>query len=598
MRPDELFFILHKDYRSDAVLHSELLMEFLFWGLALLLTWILVKTQPSFLLRLEKAAKRLSQRRHLTVGLIIFSALGLRVLLLIFVPIPTPRVHDEFSYLFQAATFASGRVTNPTPPGWEHLETFHINMVPTYHSMYPPAQAVFMAGAEIMHLSPWWGIWLATGLMCGAVCWMLQGWVPPQWALLGGAICVLRFATYSYWMNSYFGGSVAALGGALVAGALPRIRQTGHARYGVIFALGLGLLANSRPYEGLIFSIPFLCAIAWWLWTSRNELVAKIKALVPGAVFLCAVVASMGYYNWRCTGNARLFPYLLNQRTYHITRPFLWQERYPIPPYRHQVMRVFFIYHEMQDYYSRQFPGFFRLMMQERFKLYYDFYVWPLFVLIFIAAWVMMKKPKRRILPIAMLLLTLGLVIVQWPPEPHYGAPIVCVVLAIAVYGMRLAWTWWPKGKPFGPMLVRSICILITLCSLMSLGVKMDDPFYMASSSNDRAAWMPSDFHREVLQKTLESRPGRHILFVHLHRWETGAVFWIFNDPDLQNSKVIWAYDMGDKANQEFMRLYPGRQSWLVDKNDIYMPILPYGESGQQVEPLISDYRSSEPHGE
>ena len=126
----------------------------------------------------------------------------------------------------------------------------------------------------------------------------------------------------------------------------------------------------------------------------------------------------------------------------------------------------------------------------------------------------------------------------------------------------------------------------------------MEDPFEVAANSSQHEPWMPADFHREIFQKTLESRPGRHILFVHFHRWETAAVFWIFNDPDPQNSKVIWAYDMGDKANQEFMRLYPGRQSWLVDKNNIYMPILPYGESGQHVDPLISDYRSSEPHGE
>ena len=297
--------------------------------------------------RIERAFARLARRKGLAAASVGLSVLLLRLAILPMYPIPLPFAPDDFSFLLAADTFAHGRLTNPTPAMWTHFESIHITMQPTYQSMYFPGQGLLLAAGTVLFGHPWFALLAMDALMCAALCWMLQAWLPPNWALLGGFIAVLRLGLFSYWINTYHAaGSLAALGGALVLGALPRLMKTARLRYAMLMGAGIAILVLTRPYEGLLLCLPVAVVLGRWMWKGKNRPSAAAMARLAAAplVFGIAAVAWMGYYDYRAFGNPLTPPYAVDRETYAIAPYYVWQEPRPEPNYRYPEMRKF--YHE------------------------------------------------------------------------------------------------------------------------------------------------------------------------------------------------------------------------------------------------------------
>src|SRR5262249_266807 len=260
-----------------------------------------------------QALSRLARHKTLSwVGLGLF-VLVLRLALLPIWPIPKPTIYDEFSYLLQADTFAHGRLTTSAHPLCRVFASTSLLPQPTYASRFPPAQALMLALGQVLFGHPWFGVWLSVGLLAAAVCWALQGWLPPGWALLG-ALIGLDLFLFSYWMNSYWGGAVTAIGGALVMGAWIRIVRAKQRRCAWLFGLGAVSVILARPFEGLLLVVPALVALVMADRTARVWLPIIISGVL-GASWLA-------YYDYRVTGHPLRLPYREYYEQYEIVPPF------------------------------------------------------------------------------------------------------------------------------------------------------------------------------------------------------------------------------------------------------------------------------------
>ncbi len=505
----------------------------------------------------EDRFRRLAGRKMLSVVVVGLLVIALRVALIPVLGIPAPRWNDEFSYLLAADTFAHGRVTNPTHPMWVHFESFHIIEQPTYMSMYPPAQGlVLAAGQRLGH--PWIGQLVITALMCSAITWMLQGWMPPAWALLGGMLAVLRLGVLTYWMNGYWSGSVVALGGTLVVGALPRIKKYGRVIDALVMAVGLVLLANSRPYEGLIFSLPIAAGLAIWMFgRSRPAFSVSLSHVVlPIVLVLAAAGAGMGYYYWRVTGSPFRMTYQVNRETYATAPYFLWESPRPEPVYRHAVMRDFYRWELARFEKYRTLDGAAHLTW-DKVVGSWKYYCGPLFTIPLLALPWLWRDRKMRFPIMAGTFFLLGLAVETWT-MPHYVAPATGLIYLLLLQCMRHLRLWRWCGQQAGVALVRAIPAIACAMVLLRVGAA-------AAHAQIEPTWPRGNLDRVAITRQLDAMPGRHLVIVsygphHDVDWE-----WVYNGADIDGAKVVWARDMGAPADQELLRYFHDRQVWRVN---------------------------------
>ncbi|HEY6333042.1 MAG TPA: hypothetical protein VI756_27210 [Blastocatellia bacterium] len=485
---------------------------------------------------------------------------------------PQPDAHDEFSNLLAADTFAHGRLTNPTHPMWEHFETFHVIQTPSYASKYPPAEGLILALGQVLG-NPIYGVWLSAGLLCAALFWMLKQWLPPKWALIGVAIACFHTELLD-WGHSFWPGQLAMVGGALALGAFRRALDDATAGDGLIAGIGVALMANTRPYEGLVLTILLAIALLVWTLTQANHLSprALIRFGVPACTVLLLAALGMGYYNHRVTGHWLTLPYSVHEAQYDPVPLFLWQSMKPIPAYNHPEFYDLFVRLSIRPYAAGQTLSGFLHLSWAKATLYAEWYFRGFVVPLLILAAIPLVLSRDKFMRLAALLLALffiGLTPSTWANGSHYFAPAASLCFLLPLMALRHLKVWRWKGLRTGLLLTRS---LITAVLVFFVAI------FVSGVHGLRAKQFLWQYQRADLLQTLEQHGGPQLVVVRYLPGHSTIQQWVYNDADIDGSKVVWAHDMGLEKNRELINYFSNRRTWLLAIGPDSARMVPYSE--------------------
>ena len=523
--------------------------------------------------RWSARAERLASRTAACMTILAVLPVALRLAMLHTSPIPSPLGADDFSYLLLGDTLAHFRLTNPVHPMHRFFETFFILQEPSYSSIYPLGPGLALAFGQLVFRQPWAGIAISTAAFTALCYWMLRAWTKPRWALVGGLLAFIQFGPFNHWMNTYWGGALAAAAGCLVFGAMPRLRDHWRTRDAALLGAGLAIHLLTRPFESIFLASSVILYFAPLI-AQRRQLsrAASIAALV--------VLPAMGLmllHDKKVTGSWTTLPYALCRYQYGVPSTFTFQPN-PVP--HNQLTREQRISYDVQSFVhgagTDTISSFMeRLAGRVRF---YRFFFLPALYLALPAFFWSFRDPRMRYVFFTLLLFFVGTNVYGYF-YAHYVAGVTCLFLLLTVISLENLSRLTILNHVVGPDAVRVILFLCGAHFLFWFGVQLASNREFAQNLEQYETWDEVN-HGDLdgrlgVNRQLAQYPGKQLVFVRYWPKHT-LTEWIYNSADVDRQSVVFARDLGAEEDEKLLAYYPDRAAWLLEPDARPPKLSPY----------------------
>jgi len=282
--------------------------------------------------------------------------------------------------------------------------------------------------------------------------------------------------------------------------------------------------------------------------------------VLPLSVILLANFAFIGYYNWRLTGNAHTMPVSLYEKRYNPGAIFIWES--PKPP-MHENNREFDTFYNgwVRGLYERTWADL-KKVTYKKWQLIAIIYLWWDLLLVVPALYFLIKRKKLYLLWAALLSTITAFFFLAWV-LPHYIAPALCALFALIVTSMRHLRLFKPRGLALGLFFSRLVVLDLLLQTVNAVVTGVEDPIGAGGVRlEDRVA----------LIRKLQAAPGKHLVLVRYASDHYVHDEWVYNEADIDGSKIVWARELDPEQNQKLIHYYKDRTVWTIEADRLMAP--------------------------
>jgi hypothetical protein len=376
---------------------------------------------------------------------------------------------------------------------------------------------------------------------------------------------------------SYWGGSLAALGGALLLVAYRKITYFERYRYGWLAGAAIAVLMWSRPFEGGLLTFVLAVGIFRWFRGQPRAIHTTIvkHAFATTAIVLAVGAAAQAIYDKQVTGDYFELPYMLAERQYHVA-PVLWPLNMgTAKTYRDEVLRV---------QHAEWEPMTYRQLHEMNLPARVVFLVHRVRDALNTAAPLMLFLPLAflfyarrsvRFLLLAGLAGISGLCLETWL-LPHYLAPWFPLALLLAfIVARNLRVVSW-RGTPAGFALLVMVVVASFGSAVLNGMSNIQDYIHQSTTR------MNVGRERAKVASYVAGMSGRHVVIVRYSRGHNIMQEWVYNAANIDTSPVIWARDRGDVENRQLLKYFKDRTIWLLEPDTAPPNIRRYQQATEQ----------------